>query len=92
MKGGFISAAEDGFIHVWMVGKSDDPGWNLRYMTSIEMKDLAITSAAPFTEWGILITAYDRRDIHWLAVSGRQEEEEDEPEVEEQSSSAVVVA
>lgn len=77
IKGGFVSAAEDGFLHLWTLGKSNDPSWDLRYLTSYELNDCMITAAAPFTDMGVLVTAYDRSQMFWLTISGREEEDDD---------------
>ncbi|XP_057371463.1 uncharacterized protein LOC130692372 [Daphnia carinata] len=76
VRGGFISAAEDGFLHLWILGKSNDPSWDMRYMNSFEMKDCMITGAAPFIDRGVLVTAYDRPQLFWLTLVGRPEEDE----------------
>jgi hypothetical protein len=75
VKGGFVSAAEDGFLHLWILGKNNDPSWDIRYMTSFELKDCMITGAAPFTDKGVLVTAYDRPQLFWVTLVGRVEEE-----------------
>jgi hypothetical protein len=34
-----------------------------------------ITGAAPFTDKGVLVTAYDRPQLFWVTLVGRVEEE-----------------
>ncbi len=75
VRGGFVSAAEDGFLHLWILGKNNDPSWDIRYMASFELKDCMITAAAPFTDRGVLVTAYDRPQLFWVTLVGRVEEE-----------------
>lgn len=82
IKGGFCSTGEDSFIHLWTIGKSDDPTWDIRYLASNELTDCMITAAAPYTDVGILVTAYDRSQILMLTISGYQGEDDDDEEAQ----------
>ena len=77
IRGGFVSASEDGYLHLWTLGKCNDPSWDFRHMTSFELKDWIITAAAPISDLGVFVTAYDRPFIFCVTIGGRPGEKDD---------------
>lgn len=69
VKGGFLSAAEDGFLHLWTLECGDEPRCSIRYLDSLKTEDCLITGAAALTDGDVLVTAYDRSELFWVTVS-----------------------
>lgn len=63
IQGGFVSAAEDGFIHLWRFEKS-----SIEFADSLKMDDCLVTGAVSVSEDGFLATAYDRPHIYWVTT------------------------
>lgn len=80
IRGGFVSASEDGYLHLWTIGRCNDPSWDIRYLTSFELKDCMITAAVPFSDLGLLVTAYDRPHIFWITLGGAPSVDYDDDE------------
>lgn len=79
VKGGFVSAAEDGFMHLWKLALEDggDEGQgrvDAEYVDSLQLADGPITSGATMIYddgeggTGVLATVYDRPQLYRLAV------------------------
>lgn len=65
IQGGFVSAAEDGFIHLWRI---DDVKQSVEFVDSLKMDDCLLTGAASVSDDGLLVTAYDRPHIYWATM------------------------
>lgn len=71
VRGGFASAAEDGFVHLWKLdnGRTEC----VRYVDSLQLKDCPITGGATLREDGegataVLLTVYDRPLLYSVAA------------------------
>lgn len=78
LKDGFVSAAEDGFLHLWrMKGAHEEPKDEnsiIHYVDSLQLKDGFITGGETVCyddgDGGaaLLVTVYDQSQLYWLAA------------------------
>lgn len=65
IQGGFVSAAEDGFIHLWRLDSTERCA---EFVDSLKMDDCLVTGAASASGDGLLVTAYDRPHVYWATL------------------------
>lgn len=62
--GGFLSASEDSFVHLWRLDTND-----IRYANSLQLDNSIILSGVAINDTGdYLFTVYDRPQMYHVAV------------------------